>query len=83
MNKVMTDLYNYITELTPAIRDDPEYEQALQAYLEIEREVKEKIGDELPYKFQRAEADVSLRQDVAIFVQTLRLLPRLLLDVLR
>ncbi len=83
MNKVMTDLYNYITELTPAIRDDPEYEQALQAYMEIEREVKEKIGDELLYKYQRAEADVSLRQDVAIFVQTLRLSHSVLLEVLR
>ena len=76
-------LYNYITELTPAIRDDPEYEQALQAYMEIEREVKEKIGDELLYKYQRAEADVSLRQDVAIFVQTLRLSHSVLLEVLR
>lgn len=83
MNNFFSDLYHYISEHTPAIRNDPEYEQALQAYMEIEREVKEKIGNELLYKYQRAEADVSLRQDAAIFVQTPWLSHSVLLEVPR
>lgn len=83
MNDFLTNLYYYIVELTPAIRDDPEYEQALQAYTKLEEEVKEKTGDDLLYKYQCAEAKVSHRQDVAVFAQTLRFSHSLMLEVLR
>lgn len=72
MNDFLTDLYNYISEHTPSLKDDFEYQRALQAYMELEAKVKEKIGDDLLYQYQCAEADLSHRQDVAIFVQTLR-----------
>lgn len=83
MNDFLTDLYYYIVELTPAICNDPEYEQALQTYVELEEEVKEKIGDELLYKYLCAESDVSHRQDVAVFAQTLRFSYCFLLEILR
>ena len=83
MNDFLTHLYSYISEHTPPIRDDPEYVQALQAYMEIEEEVKEKIGGDLLYKYQCAQTDVSHRQDVAVFVQTLRFCHAFMLKVLR
>lgn len=83
MNDFLADLYNYISEHTPSLRDDQEYQRAVQAYMKLEEEVKEKIGDDLLYRYQCAEADVSHRQDVAVMAQTLRFSHRFLLDILR
>lgn len=82
MTDFLADLYNYTIESTPRIRGNPEYEQAVQAYMEIEQKVKEKIGGELLYEYQCAEANVSYHRDLAVFAQTLRLGCRFLLEVL-
>jgi len=82
MNDYITDLYNYICENTPPLRNDPEYQQAVQAYMEIEEEVKEKIGNELLCKYQCAESAVSFQSDIAIFSQTLRFGCRFMLEIL-
>ena len=81
MDKFFIDLYNYVSERTPSLSGDPEYGQALQAYMEIEAEVKKKIGEDLLYRYQCAEAELSHRQDVAVFIQTLRLARLLLREV--
>ena len=83
MQEIITALYNYICENTPPIRNDPDYQRALQEYREVEEELKEKIGEDLLEKYQCAEADVSHRQDIAVFVQSLRLGTRFMLEVLR
>lgn len=83
MYDFLTNLYYYIVELTPAIRNDPEYERAFQAYTKLEEEVKEKTGDDLLFKYQRAAADVAFRQDMAIFLQTLRFSHDFMLEILR
>ena len=79
----MSALYDYISEHTSSLRDDPDYQRAVQAYTEIEEEVKKKIGGDLLYKYQCAEADISHRRDVAVFVQSLRYGRRFMLEVLR
>ena len=83
MTDFLTDLYNYVCEHTPKIHNDPKYEQSLQAYMEIETEVKEKIGDEFLSKYQLAEAEVTHRWGVAVFAHTLRLGRSFLLEVLK
>ena len=82
MKRLLSELYNYIAEHTPNIKNDPEYEQAFQLYIELEEKVKEKIGEELLYQYQCAEADVFHRQDVAVFAQTLRIGHRFMTEVL-
>ena len=81
MTDFMTHLYDYVSERTPSLSGDPEYERTLQAYTEIEEEVKQKIGGDLLYRYQCAEAELSHRQDVAVFLQTLRLVRLLLREV--
>ncbi len=83
MTDLLGDLYNYIAEHTPSLRNDPEYERALQAYTKIEEKVKEKIGEELLYEYQCAEADIFHRQNIAVFAQTLRSNYHFLLEILR
>ena len=82
MENFISALYAYVCEHTPAIQNYPEHEQALQAYMEIEEEVKEKIGSDLLYKYQCAESAVSHQWEVAVFLQTLRFSHRFLLEVL-
>ena len=79
MTNVLNDLYDYISEHTPEIHNDQEYTQALLEYRTLEEEVKEKIGNELLYKYQCAEAAVSRRWDAAVLAQTLRFM----LEILR
>ena len=83
MNDFLTDLYNYISEHTLALQDDRDYQHALQAYMTLEEEVKEKIGGDLLYRCQCAEDDVSRRRNIAVFAQTLRFSHRFMLEVLR
>lgn len=82
MRNCFTILYDYVTEHTPSLRNDPQYYQALQAYMEVEAEVKEKIGDGRLYKYQCAEADVSHQHNVAVFIQTLRFTHKFMLEIL-
>ena len=83
MNEFLNDLYNYISEHTLALQDDRDYQHALQAYMTLEEEVKEKIGGDLLYRYQCAEDDVSRRRNIAVFAQTLRFSHRFMLEVLR
>ena len=83
MNDFLTDLYNYISEHTLALQDDRDYQHALQAYMALEEEVKEKTGGDLLYRYQCAEDDVSRRRNIAVFAQTLRFSHRFMLEVLR
>lgn len=83
MNDFLTDLYNYISEHTLALQDDHNYQHAVQAYMTLEEEVKEKIGGDLLYRYQCAEDDISRRRNIAVFAQTLRFSHRFMLEVLR
>ena len=83
MNDFLTDLYNYISEHTLALQDDRDYQHALQAYMALEEEVKEKTGGDLLYRYQCAEDDVSRRRNIAVLAQTLRFSHRFMLEVLR
>jgi len=82
MNDCIAELYDYICEETNFGRDDPEYQRFVQAYMEIEDEVKEKIGVDLLTKYQSAEHDLIRRQDLAVFTQTLRCGHRFMLELL-
>jgi len=82
MESIIAELYNYICEETNFGRDDPEYQGFVQAYMEIEDEVKEKIGVDLLTKYQRAEHDLTRRQDLAVFARTLRCGHRFMLELL-
>ena len=83
MNDFLTDLYNYISEHTMALQDDRDYQHALQAYMTLEEEVKEKIGGDLLYRYQCAEDVISRRRNIAVFAQTLQFSHRFMLEVLR
>lgn len=83
MNEFLTDLYNYISERTPGLQDDRDYQRAVQAYMTLEGVVKEKIGSDLLYRYQCAEDDISRRRNIAVFAQTLRFSHRFMLEVLR
>ena len=83
MNDFLTDLYNYISENMPSLCKDPEYVQAVQAYMELEAEVKEKIGIDLLERYQQAENQVSLIGDLAILRYSLRFGAQFALEVLR
>ena len=83
MNDFLTDLYNYISEHSLALQDDRDYQHALQAYMTLEEEVKEKTGGDLLYRYQCAEDAISRRRNIAVFAQTLRFSHRFMLEVLR
>lgn len=83
MNDIATDLYNYIFEHTPPLTDDIEYQQALQTYMELEDEVRTKTGGELLFQYQRAESEVSHRQNVAVLMHSLRFEAHLMREILK
>lgn len=84
MNDFIADFYyNYICEQTPSLRDDPEYQKAVKAYMEVEAEVKEKTGADLLAKYQNAEGDISHLWEYAIFRQTLRFCCHFMLESFR
>lgn len=82
MQQFLSDFYNYISEHTPPIKNDPAYQQALQTYMELEEAVKEKTGEDLLDRYQCAEAEVFHRRDIAVFAQTLRFGHGFMLEVL-
>lgn len=83
MNNFLNDLYNYISENMPSLRKDPAYERAVQAYMEIEAEVKEKIGGELLERYQKAESEVFHLGNLEIFRHSLCFGAQFALEVLR
>lgn len=83
MNSFISDLYNYISEDMSSLRKDPEYERAVQAYMELEEEVKEKIGVDLLARYQQAESQVFFLRDLTILRLSLRFGARFALEVLR
>jgi len=83
METLMAELYGYICDNTPPPRNNPEYQQAVQAYTEIEAEVKEKIGADLLSQYRCADLNVTRQEDLAIFSQTIRLFYRFMLELLR
>ena len=83
MNDFISDLYDYICEQAPSVRNDPEYKQAVKAYEEIEAEVREKTGEDLLAEYQRAEWGCSRLRELAVFRQTLRFCQHFTLETLR
>ena len=83
MNDFINNLYSTLVETIRTPQGDPEYERAVQAYMKLEEEVKEKIGSDLLYRYQCAEDDISRRRNIAVFAQTLRFSHRFMLEVLR
>lgn len=83
MNTFLNDLYNYISENMPPLRKDPEYERAVQAYMEIEAEVKEKTGGELLERYQRAENEVFHLGNLEVLRHSLRFGFQFAMEVLR
>lgn len=83
MRDMLNGFYSYICENTPSLRNDPEYQRVLKAYEEIEKEVKEKIGDDLLSKYQCAEGAYSHLWELAVFRQTIRYCHYFMLEVLR
>ncbi len=82
MNSFISDLYSYVSERTFPIRNNPEYNQAVEEYREIEKEVREKIGADLLYQYQHAESTVSYLKSLAFFSKTLRFCQLLFFSVL-
>ncbi len=72
MNDFLNNFYNYISEDMSSLRDDPQYDSAVKAYMEIEAEVKQKIGDDLLERYQQAETQVFSLRDLEILRRSLR-----------
>lgn len=83
MADFLSDLYNYISEDTLPLRKDPEYERAVQAYMKIETEVKEKIGGELLGRYQQAENEVFYLRNLEVLRHSLSFGAHFALEVLR
>ena len=71
MNTFLCDLYSYISRQALPIRNNSEYDQAFKEYLEIEKEIKEKVGADLLYQYQDAETSFFYQQNLAIFSKTI------------
>lgn len=82
MHDFINDLYNYISEDMSSLRKDPEYERAVQAYMEVEAEVKEKIGTDLLGRYQQAENEVFHLGNLKVFRHSLRFGAQFALEVL-
>ena len=78
---LISDRTDCSAEMLEMIKND--IIQVISKYMEIDTEVKEKIGDELLSKYQLAEAEVTHRWGVAVFAHTLRLGRSFLLEVLK
>ena len=83
MNNFLDDLHHYISEQTPGLSHDPDYQRALQAYLELEEKVKEKIGLDLLSQYQRAQHNAFGWENVAIFSCGLRFGAQFMLEILK
>ena len=82
MDDFIHDLYHMLTEGIQVPTGDPEHERAVQAYMELEEEVKEKIGLDLLSRYQRANYLAHSWEDVAAFSCGLRFGARFVLEVL-
>ena len=56
MNDFLTGLFNGLMRELQLPTEDPGHEQAIQGYLELEAQVKEKLGPTLFAQFQRAQS---------------------------
>lgn len=83
MNDFLTDLYTFLLEDIQIPTGDPEYKQAVQAYLELEEEVKKKIGLDLLSQYQRAQHIAFGWENAAIFSCGLRFGAQFMLEVLK
>ena len=82
MDDFIHDLYHMLTEGIQVPTGDPEHERAVQAYMELEEEVKEKIGLDLLSRYQRANYLAHSWEDVAAFSCGLRFGARFVLETL-
>ncbi len=82
MDDFIHDLYHMLTEGIQVPTGDPEHERAVQAYMELEEEVKEKIGLDLLSQYQRAHYLAHSWEDVAAFSCGLRFGARFVLETL-
>ena len=80
MDDFIHDLYHMLTEGIQVPTGDPEHERAVQAYMELEEEVKEKIGLDLLSRYQRANYLAHSWEDVAAFSCGLRVGARFVLE---
>lgn len=83
MNDFLAEFYHYISESIPSLRTDPEYIQAVQAYMTLEAEVKEKIGVDLIERYQQAESQIFFLRDLEVLRRSLRFGVQFALEVLR
>lgn len=83
MNDFINDLYNSFLEEIQVPTGDPEHKQAVQAYMELEKEVKEKIGLDLLSQYQRARHLAFDWENTAIFSCGLRFGAQFMLEVLQ
>lgn len=83
MTNFLTNLFDYTTEEIRPPRGDPEYERAVKAYMELEEEVKEKIGLDRLSQYQNAQDAAFSWEKSAIFACGLRFGARFMLEVLR
>ena len=82
MDDFIHDLYHMLTEGIQVPTGDPEHERAVQAYMELEEEVKEKIGLDLLSRYQRAHYLAHSWEDVAAFSCGLRFGARFVMEKL-
>ena len=82
MNDFLTDLFNDLISELQRSGEDPEREQAMQGYLELEAQVKEKLGPELFTRYRRAHSRAFCWDEVTIFACGLRFGTRYALGVL-
>ena len=83
MADFLNDLYDCISEDMSSLRNDPQYIHAVKAYMEIEAEVKKKIGSELLEQYQQAENQVSSFRNLEILRRSLRFGACFAMEVLR
>ena len=83
MNDFITDLYRSLLDEIQVPFGAPAHEQAVQAYLELEEKVKEKIGLDLLSQYQRAQHNAFGWENVAIFSCGLRFGAQFMLEILK
>ena len=72
MNDFLTGLFNGLMRELQLPTEDPGHEQAIQGYLELEAQVKEKLGPTLLTQFQRAQSRAFCWDDITVFACGLR-----------
>lgn len=82
MNDLLNDLYHTLIEDIHPPKGEPDYEQAIQAYMELEAEVKEKLGLDLLTRYNCAHNDAFGWEKIAIFQCGLHFGAQFLLEVL-